>query len=143
MGANSIYFSLCQRNDKWLERSYIMHTSVADPGCLYRILIFIHPGSRIPDPATATKEERGKICFPTFFSSQEYHKLNFFFNRYRKKLEPIHKGLVTFAQKFVTKLSKVRVWDPDPQLRCIRVSLPRTRILVTCNKKDLFKFNGF
>jgi hypothetical protein len=29
--------------------------SVADLGCLSRILIFTHPGSRIPDPKTATK----------------------------------------------------------------------------------------
>jgi hypothetical protein len=34
-------------------------SSVADPGCLSRILIFTHPGSRIPDPKTALKE-RGK-----------------------------------------------------------------------------------
>ena len=34
--------------------------SVADPGCLSRILIFIHPGYRIPDPTTAPKE-KGKI----------------------------------------------------------------------------------
>jgi hypothetical protein len=33
--------------------------SVADPGCLSRILIFTHSGSRIPDTKTATKE-RGK-----------------------------------------------------------------------------------
>ncbi len=29
--------------------------NVADPGCLSRILIFTYPGSRIPDPKTATK----------------------------------------------------------------------------------------
>jgi hypothetical protein len=39
-------------------------TSVADPGCLSLNLIFVHPqsripnpGSRIPDPKTATKKE--------------------------------------------------------------------------------------
>ncbi len=32
-----------------------MHASVADPGWLSRILIFIHLGSLIPVPATATK----------------------------------------------------------------------------------------
>jgi hypothetical protein len=31
-------------------------SSVADPGCLSPILIFTHPGSRIPDPKTGTKE---------------------------------------------------------------------------------------
>jgi hypothetical protein len=35
-------------------------TSVADPGCLSRILIFVHPGSWIPDPKTATKERDEK-----------------------------------------------------------------------------------
>jgi hypothetical protein len=30
-------------------------TSVADPGCLSRILIFTHPGSRIPDPKQQQK----------------------------------------------------------------------------------------
>jgi hypothetical protein len=33
-------------------------SSVADPGCLSRIPVptFFHPGSRIPDPKTGTKE---------------------------------------------------------------------------------------
>jgi hypothetical protein len=63
--------------------------SVADTGCLSRILIFTHsgsrisdPGSRIPDPKTATKE-RGekKICCQTFFCSHKFHKIvnNFIF----------------------------------------------------------------
>jgi hypothetical protein len=39
-----------------LDRGFKVHPSVADPGCLSRILIFTHPGSRIPDPKTATKE---------------------------------------------------------------------------------------
>ncbi len=38
----------------------IIHCSVADPGCLSRILIFTHPGSRIPDPKTGTKERSEK-----------------------------------------------------------------------------------
>ncbi len=29
--------------------------SVTGPGCLSRILIFIYPGSQIPNPTTATK----------------------------------------------------------------------------------------
>ncbi len=42
-----------------------MHiTSVADPGCLSQIPDpeFIHPGSRIPNPTTAPKED-GEIYF--------------------------------------------------------------------------------
>jgi hypothetical protein len=52
--------------------------SVADPGCLSRILIFTHPGSRIPDPKTATKERGEKKCFQRIIE--------------------------LFTQKFVTKL---------------------------------------
>jgi hypothetical protein len=35
--------------------------SFADPVCLSRILIFTHPGSRISDPKTDTKERVEKI----------------------------------------------------------------------------------
>jgi hypothetical protein len=33
-------------------------SSVADPGCLSRILIFIHPGSQISDPGTKNSNKR-------------------------------------------------------------------------------------
>ncbi len=76
--------------------------SVADPGCLSRILIFIFPvsrvsdpgsrisdlGSRIPDPGSripdAPKEEGGKSFFgPTILYRHKYHKIVIilFFNR--------------------------------------------------------------
>jgi hypothetical protein len=50
--------------------------SVADPGCLSRILIFTHPGSRIPDPKTRTKE-RGekKLLSYLFFVGKNFTKL--------------------------------------------------------------------
>jgi hypothetical protein len=44
--------------------------SVADPGCLSRILIYLHildPESRISDPKTATKERGEKFFLHTFF----------------------------------------------------------------------------
>jgi hypothetical protein len=55
--------------------------SVADPGCLSRILFFTHPGSRIPDPKTATKE-RGekKIYSHTFLCSHKFHKIKNYFS---------------------------------------------------------------
>jgi hypothetical protein len=34
-------------------------SSVADPGCLSRILIFTHPGSRISDPGSKNSNKRG------------------------------------------------------------------------------------
>jgi hypothetical protein len=55
-------------------------TSVADPGCLSRILIFTHPGSRIqdriPDPKTAIKE-RGEKKFDVipFYVATNFTKL--------------------------------------------------------------------
>jgi hypothetical protein len=68
-----------------------------------RILIFTHPGSRIPDlgfrisdPKTATKE-RGekKISCHTFLCSHKFHKMvNYFsFEVLKKKFGPIFKEL--------------------------------------------------
>jgi hypothetical protein len=33
-------------------------SSVADPGCLSRILIFVHPGSQISDPGSKNSNKR-------------------------------------------------------------------------------------
>ncbi len=52
-----------------------------------RILIFIHPGTRIPDPTTAPKEEGRKTFFSlNIFSSYKYHKIlnNFIFEPVKK-----------------------------------------------------------
>ncbi len=80
--------------------------SVADLGCLSRILIFTHPGSRIPDPGsrisdpkTATKE-RGKIFFFVipFYGATNFTKLKIIlvFKCWRKKFGPIFKELQNF-----------------------------------------------
>ncbi len=55
--------------------------SVADPGCLSRILDpeFTHPGSRIPDPKTATKERGEKNLLSYFFYSHKFHKIESYF----------------------------------------------------------------
>jgi hypothetical protein len=55
----------------------ICSSSVADPGCLSRILIFTHPGSRISDPKTAMKD-RGEKVFVVipFFGAIKFTKLN-------------------------------------------------------------------
>jgi hypothetical protein len=84
-------------------------TSVADPGYLSRILIFTHsgsrisdPGSRIPDPKTATKE-RGekKISCQTFFVATNFTKLKIilFFNAEEKNLGQFSKNYRTFYPK--------------------------------------------
>jgi hypothetical protein len=50
--------------------------SDADPGCLSRILIFVHPGSRVQYPKTATKErgEKKFVDLP-FFVAKNIIKL--------------------------------------------------------------------
>ncbi len=54
-------------------------SSVADPGCLFRILIFIQPdpdvGSRIPVQKQQQKRGVKKICFHTFLCNQNFTKL--------------------------------------------------------------------
>jgi hypothetical protein len=49
--------------------------SVADPECLSRISDpdFIHPGSRIPDPTTATNGRGNLLSY--IFCSHKYHKI--------------------------------------------------------------------
>jgi hypothetical protein len=59
-------------------------TSVADPGCLSRIpdpdfypSRIPDPGSRIPDPKTATKERGGKkLVVITFYVATNFTKLH-------------------------------------------------------------------
>jgi len=82
----------------------ILGTSVADPGCLSRILIFTHPGSRTSDPRSRIqkqKEKRGeekKFCH-TFLCCHKFHKI-------------------------VTKLSKIWVWDPGSGKNLFRIPDP-------------------
>jgi hypothetical protein len=70
--------------------------------------------SRIPDPATATKERGKKLVVLPFFvaTNMKYHKIeNNLFNRKRKNLNQFTKNYVTFYQKIATKLAKIWVWD--------------------------------
>jgi hypothetical protein len=74
-------------------------TSVADPGCLSRILIF-NP-SRIPDLKTATKEMGEKNLLSYLFCSHKCHKLEnyFIFGMRKKKLAQFSKYYRTFYPK--------------------------------------------
>jgi hypothetical protein len=71
---------------------WIFGYTVADPGCLSRILIFIYPGSRIPDPTTKTTKEEGKIfvvltfCLATNFTK---FKIILFLNSTGKNLSQL------------------------------------------------------
>ncbi len=104
--------------------SQLKHTklaSVADPGCLSRILIFTHPGSQIPDPKTATKErgKKKKFCH-TFLCSHKFHKnKNYFsFEVLKKKIWANFQRIIElFTQKIVTNLSKIWAWDPGSEIR--------------------------
>jgi hypothetical protein len=97
---------------------------IPDPGS--RILIFTHPGSRIPDlesripdlesripdPKTGTKERGETIFFYTFFCSHKFHKIvNYFiFEMLKKKIKANFQRIIElFTQKTVTKLSKIWV----------------------------------
>jgi hypothetical protein len=88
---------------------------VADPGCLSRIpdLDFYpsripDPGSRIPDPKTATKDrgEKKNFCSHKFHKTEYY----FIFDMLKKKIWPNFPRIIEdFTQKIVTKPLKIWV----------------------------------
>jgi hypothetical protein len=79
------------------------------------ILIFTHPGSRFPDPKTATKERGEKILVvKTFYKIANY----FSFGVLKKKIWANFQRIIElFTQKIVIKLSKIWVWDPRSGIR--------------------------
>ncbi len=102
-------------------------SSVADLGCLSRIPDpDFYPsripdlGSRIPDPKAAMKD-RGekKIVVIPFVGAINFTKLNYFiFEMFKKKIWANFQRIIElFAQKIVTKLSKIWVWDPGSEIR--------------------------
>ena len=103
--------------------------SVADPGCLSRIpdpdfypSRIPDPGSRIPDPKTATKDRGEKNSFvKPFFVATNFTKLNIilFLICWRKKFGPIFQELLKFLPK---KLS------PSPQKYGFGIRDPRSGI---------------
>jgi hypothetical protein len=72
-------------------------SSVADLGCLSRILIFSHPGSENKKNA----EEGIETCCPNYFTAINFTKLKIilFLNRCLKKLKPIDTGFKYFLPK--------------------------------------------
>jgi hypothetical protein len=69
--------------------------SVADPGCLSRILIFTHSGSRIPDPKHQQKRGGKKLVVKPFFLATNFTKLIIIllFKCWRKKFGPVFEEL--------------------------------------------------
>ena len=102
---------------------------IPDPGCLSRILIFTHPGSRISVPGSKnSKKERGEKFFLSYlFCSHEFHKIeNYFsFEVLKKRIwASFQRIMELFTQKIVTKLSKIWVWDPRSGIRNKPISDP-------------------
>ncbi len=76
--------------------------NVSDPGCLSRILIFIHPESQI-------QKRRGKIFVcPTIFCNHKYKKIlnNFIFEQVKNFF------VVKTLRIIITFYPKIWVWDP-------------------------------
>jgi hypothetical protein len=99
-----------------------LQPSVADPGCLSRIPDPDFYPSRIPDPKTATKERLKKnlMSYRTFLFSYKFHKIVHYlsFEVQKKKIWANFQRIIElFAQKIVTKLSKVWVWDPGSRIQ--------------------------
>jgi hypothetical protein len=95
-------------------------SSVADPGCFYRILDPDFYPSRIQDPKAVAKERGEKICCHTFFGSPKFHIIEnvFIFEMLKKKIWANFQRIIgLFTQKIVTKLSKIWVWVPGSEIR--------------------------
>jgi hypothetical protein len=93
----------------------IRETSVADLGCLSRILIFTHPRSRIQKQ----QQKRGvkKISCHPFFWSHTFHKIvNYFiFEMLKKKIWPnFQRILELFTQKLSLSSQKYGFGIRDP-----------------------------
>jgi hypothetical protein len=90
-----------------------------------RILIFTHPGSRISDPGSRIQKQQQKTVVkkffcPTIFCSHKFHNTEYYFifDMLKKKIWPNFPRIIeVFAQKIVTKASKVWVWDPGSEIR--------------------------
>jgi hypothetical protein len=103
--------------------------SVADPGCLSRIPDPDFYPSRIPDLGsknTVATKERGEKKY-IFLSSHKFRKIVHYFNFevLKKKIWANFQRIIElFAQKIVTKLSKVWVLDPGSGKNLFRIPDP-------------------
>ncbi len=104
----------------------MLRIRVVYPGS--RILIFTHPGSRIPDlgsripdPKTATKERcEKKLSCHTFLCSHKFHKIvNYFsFEVLKKKIWANFQRIIELStKKIVKKLLKIWSWDTGSEIR--------------------------
>jgi hypothetical protein len=92
-------------------------TSVADPGCLSRILILTHPGSRIQKQL----QKRGvKNLVVKHFCSHIFY----FWIAQEKIWAKFQRIMEIFNQKVVTKFSKIWIWDPRSRINLFRIPDP-------------------
>ncbi len=98
---------------------FISDPGLSDPGS--RILDLgpriSDPRSRIPDPGSKKSNERQgwkKLVVKPFFGAIKFTKLNYFiFEMLKTKIWDNFQRIIELCtQKFVTKLSKIWVWDP-------------------------------
>jgi hypothetical protein len=81
-----------------------------------RVLIFINPGTRIPQQQK--RSEKNFVVLP-LFEATNFTKLItiLFLNRYRKKCEPLNKKLTYFSPpKLSLSLKNSKLWVGDPGL---------------------------
>ncbi len=111
-------------------KSTPLYHSVADPGCLSRILIFTHSGSRIQDPGSKNSNKREgvkKKFVILLFVATNFTKLKIilFLKCGRKKNWAYFQRIIeVVTQKIVTKLSKYgfgtkrhRIQDPGSRIQ--------------------------
>jgi hypothetical protein len=87
---------------------------IPDPGSWF--LPIPDPGSRIPEPKTATnKRGEKKFFFIPFYVATNFTKLNIILVLkwwWKKIWAKFQRIIELFTQKIVTKLPKIWVWDP-------------------------------
>ncbi len=86
--------------------------------------------SRIPDPKSATKERGEKIfvVIPFFIAiNLTICDLFYVWNAEHKNAGHFQRIIELFTQKFVTKLSKIWVWDPGSETRKKPIPDPGSR----------------
>jgi hypothetical protein len=87
-------------------------SSVADPGCLYRIPDPDFYPSQIPDPKTVTKEKGEKKIVIILLCSHKLHKIEYYviFEILKKKIWANFQRIVeVFTQKNFNMLSNIWV----------------------------------
>ncbi len=93
-------------------------------------LPFPDPGSRIPEPKTATKDRSEKkfLVIP-FYVATNFTKMKIILvlKCWRKNLSQFKRIIEHFTQKIVTKLSKIWFWDPRSGIQKKHIQDPWSR----------------